>query len=779
MNAAGARGNALRVEDRKFLTGTGCYSADVAAEGSAWAMVVRSPHAHADILTIDTAAAENAPGILGVFTGADLAADGLGPIPCMAPVEGKGGSQTFVPPHPVLAARRVYYVGEPVALVVAESQAQARDAAELVEVEYRELPSVNETALALDPAAPQIWPEAPGNIAVDWETGNAAEVARALDRAAHVTKLTVVNNRVAISPLEPRAALGVYDSESGRFTLTTPSQGVHDMRDQLADHIFKLPKDRFRVITPDVGGAFGARFFCNSEPVLVLWAARRLDRPVRWVADRGECFFADGQGRDHVSECELALDATGRFLGLRVSITANMGAYEINAGPWIPTEFCTAMLAGCYRLPAVYAEVRCVFTNMVPIDSYRGTGRAEAIYLLERLVDAAARDLGLSPVEIRRRNFIQPHHLPHTTPTGLTYDSGNFPALLEQTLNLADWPGAETRKAEAAAAGKLLGIGLSTPIASVSGFYSEYARLRLGRDGDVTLFIGTQSSGQGHETVYAQLVSERLGIPFDLVSVRQGDSDRCPNGGGTAGSRSLLMGGLAIQGAADALIEKARGRAGYLMQVDGAGLTFEGAAFTVTGTDRRVTLAEVARAAEETGEARLPEGMADPLEASFEADKAPMTFANGCHICELSVDPETGRIEIQSYVAVDDYGVVINPQLCAGQVHGAVTQGIGQALLERVVYDRESGQLLTGSLMDYCLPRADDLPAFHVTLFEGAPCKTNALGVKGAAEFGTIAGAPAVMNAVLDALAPLGVRHLDMPATPEQVWRAIEDAKQP
>jgi carbon-monoxide dehydrogenase large subunit len=456
-----------------------------------------------------------------------------------------------------------------------------------------------------------------------------------------------------------------------------------------------------------------------------------------------------------------------------------MGAYEINAGPWIPTEFCTAMLAGCYRLPAVYAEVRCVFTNMVPIDAYRGTGRAEAIYLLERLVDAAARDLGLSPVEIRRRNFIQPHHLPHTTPTGLTYDSGNFPAILEQTLNLADWPGAETRKAEAAAAGKLLGIGLSTSIASVSGFYSEHARLRLGRDGEVTLFIGTQSSGQGHETVYAQLVSERLGIPFDLVSVRQGDSDRCPNGGGTAGSRSLLMGGLAIQGAADALIEKARGRAGYLMQVDGAGLTFEGAAFTVTGTDRRVTLAEVARAAEETGEARLPEGMADPLEASFEADKAPMTFANGCHICELSVDPETGRIEIQSYVAVDDYGVVINPQLCTGQVHGAVAQGIGQALLERVVYDRESGQLLTGSLMDYCLPRADDLPAFHVTLFEDAPCKTNALGVKGAAEFGTIAGAPAVMNAVLDALAPLGVRHLDMPATPEQVWRAIEDAKQP
>jgi len=778
MTAAGAGGNAMRVEDRKFLTGEGRYTDDVAAEAAAWAVVVRSPHAHADILAIDIGAAEKSAGALGVFTGADLAADGLGHIPCIAPVTGKGGSQTYVPPHPVLALERVYYVGEPVALAVAETLAQARDAAERVEVRYRALPSVNETALALDPAAPRIWPEAPGNIAVDWDTGDADAVARAFDRAAQVTELTLVNNRIAACPMEPRAALGVYDRESGRFTLTTPSQGVRDMRDQLADQIFKLPKDRIRVITPDVGGAFGARFFCNSEPVLVLWAARRLGRPVRWTADRSECFFADGQARDHISRGALALDAKGRFLGLRVSIIANMGAYEINAGPWIPTEFCTAMLAGCYRLPAVYAEVRCVFTNMVPIDAYRGTGRAEAIYLLERLVDAAARDLELSPVEIRRRNFIQPHHLPYTTPTGLTYDSGDFPAVLEQALSLAGWSGAETRKAEAAAAGKLLGIGLATPIATVGGFYKEHARLRLGRDGGVTLFIGTQSSGQGHETVYAQVLSERLGIPFDRVSVRQGDSDACPYGGGTAGSRSLLMGGLAIRGAADALIARTRGLAGYLMQLDGAGLSFEGAAFSAAGTDRRITLAEIARAAGETGEARLPAGMAGPIEASFEAEKAPMTFANGCHICELAVDPETGRIEIQKYVAVDDYGRVINPELCAGQVHGAVAQGIGQALLERVVYDRESGQLLTGSLMDYCLPRADDLPAFQLTLFDGAPCKTNALGVKGAAEAGTIGAAPAVMNAVLDALAPLNVRHLDMPATPEQVWRAIQNAQQ-
>ncbi|MEE8505824.1 MAG: xanthine dehydrogenase family protein molybdopterin-binding subunit [Kiloniellales bacterium] len=761
------------------MTGEGRYSADVAAEGAAWAVVVRSPHAHADILAIDIGKAEKAPGILGVFTGADLAADDLGHIPCLAPVEGKGGSETFVPPHPALAIERVYYVGEPVALVVAETQDQARDASELVEVHYRGLPSVNETALALDPAAPQIWPEAPRNIAVDWETGDADEVARAFDQAAHVTKMTLVNNRVAANPMEPRAALGEYEKESGRLTLTTPSQGVYAMRAQLADHIFKLPEDRIRVVTPDVGGAFGSRGYCNSEQILVLWAARRLDRPVRWTADRGECFFTDGMGRDHVSQAELALDAKGRFLGLRVSIAANMGAYVINWGPSIPTEYCTSMLTGCYRLPAIQAEVKCVFTNMVPIDTYRGTGRAEGIYLLERLVDVAARDLGLSPAEIRRRNFVQPYHLPHTTPTGLTYDSGDFPAILEQALTLADWAGAERRKAEAAAAGKLLGIGLAAHIARGGGVSDEHARLRLDSDGGITLFIGTQSSGQGHATVYAQLVSERLNIPFDLVCVRQGDSDHGPRGGITAGSRSLQMGGLAIQGAADALIEKARGLAGYLMQVDGAELTFEGPAFTVTGTDRRITLAEIARAADETGEARLPVGMIHPIEASYDAEQAPETFANGCHICELLVDPETGQIEIRSYLIVDDYGRVINPQLCAGQVHGAVAQGIGQALLERVVYDSESGQLLTGSLMDYCLPRADDLPAFQVTLFDGAQCKTNVLGVKGAAEAGTIAAAPAVMNAVIDAVAPLGVRHLDMPATPERVWRAIANTKQP
>ena len=777
MTETGIGGSVPRVEDSRFLTGAGCYSDDVVAPAAAWAVLVRSPHAHADIVALDSADAETSSGVLGVFTAADLDADGLGDIPCIYPVEGKGGSPTVVPPHPALARDRVHYVGEPVALVVAETQDQARDAAERVLVDYRDRPSVNDTARAQDPDAPQIWPEAPGNVVVDWETGDAQAVARALDQAAHVTTLTLVNNRVAVNQIEPRAALGEFDAQSGRLTLTTPSQGAHNMRKQLAEHIFKLPEDRIRVITPDVGGGFGPRGYCNSEQIVVLWAARRLDRPVRWTADRGECFFADGQGRDHVSTAKLALDADGRFLGLEVSTVANMGAYPIHYGPYIPTELCCEMLAGAYRIPAIHAEVKCVFTNMAPIDIYRGTGRAEAIYLLERLVDAAARELDMTPAELRRRNFIAPDALPHTTVTGLTYDSGDFPAILEHALGLAGWDDAGDRKDAARDAGKLLGIGLAYHVASGAGGDSEHARLRLDDDGGVTVFVGTQSTGQGHETGYAQIVVERLGVPLAVVRIRQGDSDLEPVGGGTSASRSILMGGLAVRAAADAFIEQARGVAAYLMQADATDLDFESAAFAVTGADRRITLAEIARAvADDRGAIPLPEGSIGAIETVARGADAAITFANGCHVCELTVDPETGRVEIQNYVAVDDFGTVVNPLLCHGQVHGATAQGIGQALLERIVYDADSGQLLTGSLLDYCMPRADDLPSFDVTLVEDTPCTTNEMGVKGAGESGAIAAPPAVMNALLDALAPLGIDHVDMPATPERVWRAIQHA---
>ena len=777
MTETGIGSSVARVEDTRFLTGAGCYSDDVVAPAAAWAVLVRSPHAHADIVALDSADAKASSGVLGVFTVADLIADDLGDIPCMYPVEGKDGSATVVPPHPALARNRVYYVGEPVALVVAETQDQARDAAERVDVEYRDLPSVNDTARAMDPDAPQIWPEAPGNVVVDWETGDAEAVARALHQAAHVTTLTLVNNRVAVNQIEPRAALGEFDAESGRLTLTTPSQGAHNMRKQLAEHIFKLPEDRIRVITPDVGGGFGARGYCNSEQILVLWAARRLDRPVRWTADRSECFFTDGQCRDHVSTAKLALDADGRFLGLEVSTVANMGAYPIHYGPFIPTELCSEMLAGAYRMPAVRAEVQCVFTNMVPTDIYRGTGRAEAIYLLERLVDAAARELDMTPAELRRRNFITSDALPHTTVTGLTYDSGDFPAILEHALGLAGWDDAGHRKDAARDAGKLLGIGLAYHVETVADGNNEHARLRLDDDGGVTVFVGTQSTGQGHETGYAQIVAERLGVPLAWVRIRQGDSDLVPGGGGTSGSRSILMGGLAVRAAADALIEQARGVAAYLMQANEFDLEFESATFAVTGADRRITLAEIARAvADGPGEFPLPEGSIGAIETVARGTDATTTFANGCHVCELTVDPETGRVEIQSYVAVDDFGTVVNPLLCHGQVHGATAQGIGQALLERIVYDADSGQLLTGSLIDYCMPRADDLPSFDVTLVEDTPCTTNEMGVKGAGESGAIAAAPAVMNALVDALAPLGIHTVDMPATPERVWRAIRDA---
>jgi len=483
---------------------------------------------------------------------------------------------------------------------------------------------------------------------------------------------------------------------------------------------------------------------------------------VRWTADRSECFFTDGQSRDHVSTAKLALDADGRFLGLEVSSVANMGAYPIHYGPFIPTELCSEMLAGAYRMPAIHAEVKCVFTNMVPIDIYRGTGRAEAIYLLERLVDAAARELDMTPAALRRLNFIAPDALPHTTVTGLTYDSGDFPAILERALGLAGWDDASHRKDAARDAGKLLGIGLAYHVATVAGGDSEHARLRLDDDGGVTVFVGTQSTGQGHETAYAQIVAERLGVPVASVRVRQGDSDLEPVGGGTSGSRSILMGGLAVRAAADALIEQARGVAAYLMQADASDLEFESARFAVTGTDRRIALAEIARAvADDPGELPLPEGSIGAIETVARGTDATTTFANGCHVCELTVDPETGRVEIQNYVAVDDFGTVVNPLLCHGQVHGATAQGIGQALLERIVHDADSGQLLTGTLLDYCMPRADDLPSFDVTLVEDTPCTTNEMGVKGAGESGAIGAPPAVMNALLDALAPLGVDHVD------------------
>ncbi len=579
---------------------------------------------------------------------------------------------------------------------------------------------------------------------------------------------------MVVAPIEPRVALGEYDAGSDTLTLHTSTQGGMRMRPQLANRIFKHPAEKIRIVTPDVGGSFGMKIFLYAEQVLVLYAARKLGRPVKWTGDRSECFLSDTHGRDQVTLAELALDAEGHFLGLRSSGVANMGAYLSNFAPLIPTGASGKMFSGLYRIPAVYVEVKCVFTNSVPVDAYRGAGRPEASYVVERLVDAAARELGLGPDEIRRRNFIRPDDLPYTTATGIVYDSGDYRAIMERTMAQAGWSGAATRAAEARGRGKLRGIGMACYVEACGGVGEEDARLRLDADGGATLYVGTQTNGQGHATAYIQILTDRLGLAPELIRIRQGDTAEFPMGGGTGGSRSLLMGGLALEGAAEQAIDKARSVAGHLLEAAEADLEFAEGGFTVVGTDRRIALGEVAAAA--AAGAGLPEELSGVIEGTHHVGPQEMTYPNGCHVCELEVDPESGRVEILGYAVVDDFGTLINPLLVRGQVHGGIAQGVGQALCERTAYDA-SGQLLTGSFMDYCLPRADDLPAYDIDLVEDFPCTSNPMGIKGAGEAGAIGAPPAVVNALLNALAQIGVDHIDMPATPERVWRAIRSAE--
>ncbi len=764
-----------RVEDARLLTGDGRYTDDIHLEGEAVGFVLRSPHAHAVLGAVDTAAARALPGVLAIYTAEDLVRDGIGDIACQTPMPGKGGTQQIDPGHPVLARGRVRHVGDPIAFVAAETLDQAKDAAEAIEIDFEELPVLAETARALDPDAPRIWDQAPNNLAVLWELGDEAATAEAMAKAAHVTRLELVNNRLVVNSMEPRNALGAFDPDTGRFTLTTGTQGSYKLRHQLADPIFKLPAENFHVITPDVGGAFGMKNFLFAEQVLVLYAARDLGRPVRWNGERGESFLSDSHGRDHVTLAELALDQDGRILAIRASIVANMGAYLSNFSTFIPTGCCVKMFSGQYKIPAAYGEVKCVFTNTVPVDAYRGAGRPEAAYIVERLLDAAAFDLGLDPVELRRRNFIAPGDMPYTTATGLTYDDGDFPAMLERTLAETGHGDLEARRAEAKTRGKLRGLGFACYIEECGGSGKEDARAGLDDDGGITVYVGTQTNGQGHETVYTQILSDIFDLPPDAIRIRQGDSDDLPSGGGTGGSRSLLMGGTVITKAAETVVERARKLASHLLEAAEADLELTGGAFVIVGTDRRVTLGEIARAAKGAGPS-LPEDLQGPLEANAKHSGATMTYPNGCHACEVEIDPETGTVKLLRYVIVDDFGTLVNPLLAAGQVIGGTVQGIGQALLENTVYDPHSGQLLTGSFMDYAMPRADDFPEIELTMIEDFPCKTNDMGVKGAGEAGSIGASPAVVNAVLDALKPLGLRHIDMPVTSETVWRAIRAA---
>jgi len=763
-----------RVEDARFLTGRGRFVDDLRTPGALHAVFVRSPHAHARIARLDADAARAMPGVHAVFTGAEIAAAQLGPLPCLVSLPGKGGTKQVNPPHPALPTDRVRHVGEAVAMVVAETATQARDAAEAVEVEWDALPAIVDLKAAIEPGAPQIWPEAPHNTALDWEIGDKAGVEAGFARAAHVTRLTLSNNRIVAAPMETRGAVGEFDAGTGRFTLHTGTQGGHKMRAKLAHDIFGLGEKAVRVVTPDVGGGFGMKIYLYPEQVLVLFAARALGRPVRWQAERAESFVSDAQARDQATEAELALDADGRFLAVRARTLANLGAYMSMYGAYIPTQAGHLIMPSVYRWPALHAEVRCVFTNTVPVDAYRGAGKPETNFIVERLIDLAARELKLDPAELRRRNMVPPSAMPFRTATKMVVDSGAFEANLDRALALADRAGFASRRAASEAKDKRRGLGLAAYMEDTVQRSEETATIRVAADGGVLVMVGTQSNGQGHETAYAQIVADRFGLDIRDVRVVQGDTDMVSHGQGTGGSRSLHAGGGAIHKAAEKVESKAKRIAAHLLEAAAADVRLADGAFVVVGTDRRVTFKDVAAAA------FVPTKLPPEIEAGLEeiATYLPQaqSFPNGVHLCEVEVDPETGHVRLERYAIVDDFGRILNPLLVTGQVHGGVVQGIGQAIHEGCLYDAESGQILTGSLMDYGIPRADDLPFFDLE-FNEVPCATNPLGVKGCGEAGAIVAPSTVINAIVDALAPLGVRHVEMPATPARVWRAIQDAK--
>ena len=762
-----------RSEDRRFITGAGRYTDDIVLPRQTVGYVLRSPHAHAAIRAIDISAALAAPGVVGIFTGADLERDGIGKIPCVVPLKNRDGSRIKMVEHPLLATGRVRHVGDGVAFVVAESVATAKDAAELIRVDYDILPAVADTARAAEPGSPLVWDDIPNNLCFDWETGNRKVTEAAFARAAHVIELNLVNNRLVANSMEPRGALGAYDAAEDRFTLYTSTQGSHAIRRLLAASVFRFAEHRIRVVTPDVGGGFGMKLFLYPEHGLVLYAARKLGRPVKWIGERGESFLSDAQGRDNVTRARLALDADLSFLAVDVETTANLGAYLSNFGTFIPTMAGTAMLAGVYRTPAAVVRVKGVYTNTVAVDAYRGAGRPEANYALERLVDHAARKLGVAPAELRRRNFIPPEAMPFKTVLGMTYDSGEFAKNLSDALEQADAGSFAARKALSAARGKLRGFGLSAYIEQSGGGFDEMAEIRFDSSGAVTVIVGSQSSGQGHQTAYAQLVADGLGVPFDRVRVHQGDTDIVGFGRGTGGSRSLPVAGNALGMAIRRIVDKGKKIAAHRLEAAEADIEFAGGEYVIAGTDKRVSMIEVAQAAHNP--LLLPAEFEPGFDEKAHYLPAAHTFPNGCHVCEVEIDPDTGVTTVLRHVVVDDFGNVVNPMLLAGQIHGGVIQGIGQALIEGCVYD-DGGQLVTGSFMDYAMPRADDVPSVEFS-YNVVPCRTNPLGVKGAGEAGAIGAPPAVINAVVDALAGLGIETIEMPATPHNVWRAIRQAR--
>jgi len=774
-----------RKEDYRFITGTGNYTDDVQVPGQTYAYFLRSPHAHARILSIDKSAAQSAPGVIAVLTGEDLAADKVGGVPCSWLITDVNGQPMKEPSHPALAQGKVRHVGDQVAVVIAATYLQAKDAAELIQVEYDALPAVIDAREALRPGAPVLHDEAPDNKCYTWAIGDKAAVDAAFARADHVTRVELINNRLVPNAIEPRAALAQYNRADETYTLYVANQNPHVERLLLTAFVLGLPEHKMRVIAPDVGGGFGSKIYLYPEDVVLAWAAKKINRPVKWTAERSESFLSDAHGRDHATVAEMAVDGNGRFLAMRVHTVANLGAYLSTFATAIPTILYATLLAGQYATPQIYAEVDGVFTSTTPVDAYRGAGRPEAAYVVERLVSAVAREMNIDDAELRRRNFIT--EFPYQTPVALQYDTGDFHACLDGAIELADVAGFPARREEAKRRGKLRGLGYSTYIEACglapsniagalgarAGLY-EVGEIRVHPTGSVTVFTGSHSHGQGHETTFAQVVSSRLGIPFEQVDIVHGDTGRVPFGMGTYGSRSLAVGGSAIMKALDKIEAKGKQIAAYILEASASDIEFKDGKFSIIGTDRSVPFAQVALAAYVPHNYPLDKLEPGLNETAF-YDPANFTFPAGTHICEVEVDPETGVVEVVAMTAVDDFGNIINPMIVEGQVHGGLAQGIGQALMENCVYDRESGQLLSGSYMDYAMPRAEDLPDFKVGN-RVTPCTHNPLGVKGCGEAGAIGSPPAVINAVIDALSPLGVTHLDMPASPERVWQAIQSA---
>jgi carbon-monoxide dehydrogenase large subunit len=785
MSTTGIGASVPRLEDQRFLTGRGRYTDDIQRPGQVQMYVLRSTVPHGDIRRIDTTAAANAPGVVGVFVGADLKADNVGDLPVGWNVTNIDGKPMYAPPHPVIAVGRVRYVGDPVAVVLAETLTQARDAAELIEVEIDDLPAVANIERATAPGASVIWDGAPNNVIFHWQIGDKAATEAAFASAAHISKLDLVNSRLVANAMEPRCTIGEYDEGKDEFTLHLSSQNPHVARILLATATLRVPEHKIRVISTDVGGGFGSKAFHYNEEVITLWAARRIGRPVRWTADRSEAFVSDRHGRDHETHVELATTKEGKFLGLRVSTKANMGAYYSTFGPAIPTYYYATLLSGNYRIPTIYCDVQGIMTNTVPVDAYRGAGRPEATYVIERIVDRVSRDLGIDQAEIRRRNFIPASAFPYKTPVGSEYDSGNYEVTLDKALALGDYAGFEARRAESKRRGMLRGIGLSSYIEACgagpsklimangggSGMF-ESATIRVSATASVTILSGTHSHGQGHETAFAQLISQKLGVPLESVELVHGDTGRTPFGIGTVGSRSMALGGTAIIKAVDKIIAKGKKIAAHVLEAAEGDIRFDNGRFSVAGTDRGLSFPELAFTAH--APARFPTDEIEPgLEETAFFDPANFTFPSGVHVCEVEVDPETGVTKVERYSVVDDFGNLINPMIVEGQVHGGTVQGIGQALLEQCAYDPDTAQLLSGSLMDYCLPRADDVPSFAVD-YTVTPTPHNLLGVKGCGEAGAIAAPPAVINALVDALRPAGVDDVAMPATPHRIWQALQ-----